>query len=128
MEESQKKLQEEMQKEKPKTKGEISINEMKKEEKIKVFRNQEIYKGKDPWTDPLFKPEKASLCPYDKKGWILPKQAIEDDIKNFKNFKWARVEDIFDSKDYFPTCLKTIAESTPNGLKVMELEEIIKTL
>ena len=100
MEESQKKLQEEMQKEKPKAKGEISINEIKKEEKIKVFRNQEIYKGKDPWTDPLFKPEKASLCPYDKKGWILPKQAIENDIKNFKNFKWARVEDIFDSKDY----------------------------
>ena len=100
MEESQKKLLEEMKKEQPKTKEEISTNDIKKEEKIKVFRNQEIYKGKEPWTDPLFKPEKASLCPFNKKGWILPKQANQDDVIEYKDFKWSRVENIIDSKDY----------------------------
>ena len=100
MEEAQKKMQEELEKTKPKSKGEISTNDMKKEGKIKIFRNQEIYKGEAPWTDPFFKPEKASLCPFDKGGWILPKQANEEDIQDYKSFKWARVEEILDSKDF----------------------------
>ena len=39
----------------------------------KIFRNQPFYVGTGEYTDPLFKPEKSNLCPYNKKGeWILP--------------------------------------------------------
>ena len=100
MEEAQKKLEEEMQKEKGKTQKEKSISEMSSAMTTKVFRNQEIYKGTKPWTDPLFKPEKSSLCPYDRTGWILPIDALDDDILGWDSFKWCRVEEIFDSKNY----------------------------
>ena len=58
MEEAQKKIEEEMKKEQSKAKSEKSISEMQTKDAAKVFRNQEIYKGTAPWTDPLFKPEK----------------------------------------------------------------------
>ena len=100
-EEAQKKIEEEMKKEAGKAKEGKSINEMKSVETTKIFRNQELYKGTEPWTDPLFKPEKASLCPYNKNGdWILPEDALDDDVAGWKNFKWCRVEEIFDSKNY----------------------------
>ena len=99
-EEAQKKLEEEMKKQKGKTVNEKSISEMKAVE-TKIFRNQEIYKGTEPWTDPLFKPEKASLCPFDKTGtFILPEDALDDDVDGWEGFKWCRVEEIYDSKNY----------------------------
>ena len=100
MEEAQKKIEEEMKKEQSKAKSEKSINEMQIKYTAKVFRNQEIYKGTAPWTDPLFKPVKASLCPFNKSGWILPKEALISDVLGWENFKWCRVEEIFDSKNY----------------------------
>ena len=101
MEEAQKKIDEEMKKEQGKAQNEKSISEIKSEEKIKIFRKQEIYKGKKSWTDPIFKPERESLCPFDgKKHWILPEGAIRDDIAGWEDFKWCRAEDIFDSKNY----------------------------
>ena len=47
-------------------------------------------------------------------------------FKKWFDISWEKGQKFFDSKDYFPTCGKTIAESTPKGLKVMELEEIMK--
>ena len=102
-EEAQKKLEEEIKKEKEKGKSatETSVSEMKTVE-TKIFRNQEIYKGTQPWTDPLFKPEQNSLCPYDKKArrFILPEDALDDDVEGWEDFKWCRVEEIYDSKNY----------------------------
>ena len=100
MEEAEKKREEEMKKNQSKGTEGKSINEIQPKETTKIFRNQELYKGKEPWTDPLFKPEKASLCPFDKSGWILPEDALDDDVYGWESFKWCRVEEIFDSKDY----------------------------
>jgi len=100
MEEAQKKIDEEMKKEKGQSQSAKSISEMQTKDKVKVFRNQEIYKGTQPWTDPLFKPEKASLCPFNKYGWILPEGALNDDVEGWEDFKWCRVEEIFDSTNY----------------------------
>ena len=100
MAEAQKKIDEEMKKEQGKAKAEKSISEMQAKDSVITFRKQEIYKGTEPWTDPLFKPEKASLCPYDKSGWILPEDALDDDVDGWESFKWCRVEEIFDSKNY----------------------------
>ena len=67
----------------------------------KVYKNQEIYKGSSAWTDPMFKPEKKSLCPYDSKGeWVLPEDVLDSDVEGWQKFKWARAEDILDTQNY----------------------------
>ncbi len=85
-------------------KGQANIKEEKSIDtsriKDKIFRNQEIYKGTEPWKDPLFPAEKKSLCPFGVKGWILPEDALDDDIIDWDKFKWCRVEEIYDSKNY----------------------------
>ncbi len=99
-EESQKKIEEQIKKEQGTAKEEKSINIIGFKDKIKIFRNQEMYKGSEPWTDFLFRPEKSSLCPYNKFGWVLPEDALDDDVIGWHNFEWCRVEEIYDSKNY----------------------------
>ena len=94
MEEAQKKMDEQMKKEKGEAKAEKSASEMQPQVTTKIFRNQEMYKGTEPFKDPLFKPEKASLCPFDKSGWILPEDALDDDVDGWETFKWCRVEEL----------------------------------
>ena len=100
IEETRKKIEEEIKKEKSIIKEEKSIKE--KEVKDKIFKNQEMYKGTEPWNDPIFKPGRETLCPYDEKlkKWILPADAIDDDVDGWEDFEWCRVEEIFDSKNY----------------------------
>ena len=99
MEEAQKKIDEEIKKEQGQAKEGKSIGST--EIKEKIFRNQEMYKGTEPWKDPLFLPEKKNLCPFDNRGnWILPEDALDDDILGWEKFKWCRVEELFDSKNY----------------------------
>ena len=67
----------------------------------KVYKNQEIYKGSSAWTDPMFKPEKANLCPFDKSGeWVLPEDVLDSDVEGWEKFKWARAEEILDTQNY----------------------------
>ena len=66
----------------------------------KIYRNQKMPTGDQPWVDDIFPPEKKSLCPYDKKGWVLPPEVEDFDVEGMENLKWCRVEEIFDSKDY----------------------------
>jgi hypothetical protein len=100
IEESQKEIEEQIKKERGSAKEEKSISTFGLKDKVKIFRNKEMYKGTDPWTDSFFRPEKSSLCPYDKHGWILPEDALYDDVIGWDNFNWCRVEEIFDSKNY----------------------------
>ena len=86
---------------KPQKENDKSLSEMKPETPTKIFRKQEIYKGKIPWTDPIFKPEKKSLCPFNKyKGWILPEDAENDDVYGWEIFRWCRVEELYKTKNY----------------------------
>ena len=67
----------------------------------KIYKNQELYKGDSAWTDPMFKPEKKNLCPYDSNGeWILPEDVLDSDVDGWEKFKWARAEEIMDSQNY----------------------------
>ena len=66
----------------------------------KTFRNQEIYKGNQPWTDPMFIPSKENLCPYNEKGWVLPENVLFTDVMGWEKYNWSRVEDILNSKNY----------------------------
>ena len=100
-EEAQKKIEEEIKKEQAKAKEGTSVKDVKIKADHKIFRNQPFYVGNEAWTDPMFKPEKSNLCPYDKRGeWILPPDGLDDDVYGWKNYEWCRVEELFDSENY----------------------------
>jgi calpain-15 len=96
-EETQKKIEEEIIKGQGEGKKEATLSVPSN---TKIFRNQKIYEKEEPWTDPLFKPEKATLCPFNQKGWLLPEDAYYSDVNGWDNFKWCRIEEIIDSKNY----------------------------
>ena len=83
---------------KKKAEGAISTKDIPSEKNI--YRDQQIYKGSTPWTDPLFPPEKKSLCPFNSKGWVLPEDVWESDVDGWERVKWCRAEEIFDSKNF----------------------------
>ena len=66
----------------------------------KIYRNQKMPTGDKPWVDDIFPPEKQSLCPYNKKGWVLPPEVLDSDVYGFEDIKWCRVEEILNTKDY----------------------------
>ena len=102
-EEEEKRIAEEMKKEKEKEQqiqaSSISISNIPDPKKI--YKNQQIYKGSSPWTDPLFKPEKANLCPYKSNGeWNLPEDVEDSDVDGWEKLKWARAEEIMNTQNY----------------------------
>ena len=100
-EEAQRKIEEEIKKEQTQAKEGKSVKDIKIKAENQIFRNQPYYVGNDAFKDPFFKPEKSSLCPYDKKGeWILPPDGLDDDVSGWKNYDWCRVEELFDSENY----------------------------
>ena len=78
--------------------GIISTNNIPSEKNI--YRDQQIYKGNSAWTDPLFTPEKKSLCPFDSKGWVLPEDVWESDVDGWESIEWCRAAEIFDSENF----------------------------
>ena len=66
----------------------------------KIFRRQEMYKGTEPWTDPMFIPCRENLCPYNEKGWLLPENVLFTDVVGWEKYNWSRVEEILNSKNY----------------------------
>ena len=99
-EEEEAKRIEELQKqeEQAKKSEEVSTKSLPSEENI--YKNQEIYKGDNAWTDPLFPPEKKSLCPFNSKGWVLPEDVWESDVDGWDKIKWCRASEIFDSENF----------------------------
>ena len=47
-------------------------------------------------------------------------------LKKGYDISWEEGQKVFDSKDYFPTAPSSLAESLPNGKRVLELEGIMK--
>ena len=100
-EEAQKKIEEEIKKEQSQAKEGKSAKDIKVKVDQKIFRKQPFYEGTEAWTDPMFKPERSNLCPYDKRGeWILPPDGLDDDVSGWKSYEWGRVEELFDSQNY----------------------------
>ena len=82
------------------TKEAATISIVTKPNPGKIFRKQELYKGKEPWKDPLFEPCKENLCPFNEKGWVLPENVLFTDVDGWEKYKWSRVEEILNSKNY----------------------------
>ena len=83
---------------KKKAEGVISTKDIPSEKN--TYRDQQMYKGNTPWTDPLFPAEKKSLCPFNSKGWVLPEDVWESDVNGWEKIKWCRAEEIFDSNNF----------------------------
>ena len=78
----------------------LIISVVSKPNPEKIFRRQEMYKGDKPWNDPLFLPNRQTLCPYNNKGWLLPENVLISDVEGWEKYNWCRVEDILNSKNY----------------------------
>ena len=99
--EAQKRIEEEIKKEQAQEKEVISISKITPPKSTEIFRKQEFYTGKEPWIDPLFKPEIKNICPVDKNGkWVLPPGGIDEDVSDWDNADWCRVKELFDSENY----------------------------
>ena len=100
-EEEEKKMEQILKEEEAKQKkNEIIQSILNLKEPNKIYRNQKMPVRNKPWTDDIFPPEKQSLCPFDCNGWVLPEDVWESDVAGWEEFKWCRVEEIYDSKDY----------------------------
>ena len=79
-------------------KKEIIINP----KEIFIYKNQKIIsESSSSWIDPLFKPEKNSLCPCNSQGgWIFPDKVTKSDVQGWNNYIWLRPEEIYDTKNY----------------------------
>jgi hypothetical protein len=67
----------------------------------KIWRRQKIAQPNTVFTDELFQPVKKNLCPINEYGrWEFPEDISQDDLRNWDRIQWARVENIFGSKNY----------------------------
>ena len=100
-EEEQKKLIQKQKEEEEKNKMNEKVKSILNQKvSTKIYRNQQMPTGDKPWIDDKFPPEKKSLCPYNKQGWVLPPEVWDSDVEGWETLKWCRVEEIYDSKDY----------------------------
>ncbi len=76
----------------------VSIEEL--EIKSKIFVDQATQLNIVPWIDPMFGPEKKSLCPFNAYGWIVPEGIDESNLDGWSKYKWHKTEEIMDSKRY----------------------------
>ena len=95
----EKMIEDEIEKNADKKEAEI-ISVVTKPNPEKIFRKQEIYKGDEPWSDPLFLPCKNTLCPCNESGWLLPENVLFTDVDGWEKYDWSRVENILNSKNY----------------------------
>ena len=100
-EEEEKKIEQiQIEEEAKKKKSEILKSILNQKVPNKIYMAQKMPKDNKPWKDDIFPPEKKSLCPFDRSGWILPEDVWESDVDGWEAYKWCRIEEIYDSKDY----------------------------
>ena len=67
----------------------------------KIWRHQTLAAPNSAFTDELFQPIKKNLCPINEYGrWAFPEDITQDDLNGWERIQWARVENIFGSKNY----------------------------
>jgi hypothetical protein len=59
-----------------------------------VYRNQKFPDGLIEFRDPLFPPEKKTLCDFKGNSWVLPPDGIPEDVEGWEDYTWARAGDI----------------------------------
>lgn len=74
---------------------------LKKKTNLKVYRQQEIPK-KNTFVDGIFTATVNSLCPIDEANsqFILPPDAIPEDVDEWETYEWSSFKQIFDGDDY----------------------------
>ena len=78
-----------------------SINNSQIPKDTKIWHHQELASPNSVFTDELFQPVKKNLCPINEYGkWAFPEDITQDDLNGWERIQWARVENIFGSKNY----------------------------
>ena len=79
----------------------VSVNNSDLPRNIKTYRHQKMPPKGQIWTDDLFQPVRKNLCPVDSYGrWSFPEGIDANDVQGWDRIKWARAEQIFNSKNY----------------------------
>ena len=77
------------------------INNTQIPKDTKIWRHQTLASPNSAFTDELFQPIKRNLCPVNEIGrWAPPEDITMDDLNGWERIQWARVENIFGSKNY----------------------------
>ena len=78
-----------------------SINNTQIPKDTKIWRHQKLASPNSAFTDELFQPIKKNLCPVNEYGrWSPPEDITQEDLNGWERIQWARVENIFGSKNY----------------------------
>ena len=79
----------------------VSVNNSDLPRNIKTYRHQKMPPKGQIWTDDLFQPVRKNLCPVDSYGrWSFPEGIDANDVQGWDRIKWARAEQIFNSRNY----------------------------
>ena len=104
MKEEEKKIKNEIRirKEKAKPRKTFMPNQSFVAKKIstRIFHKQKAPKPFEVWVDEMFPAKKESLCPYDGNDWILFEGLDEDDVESWAEYKWCKLEEIDEEKEY----------------------------
>ena len=80
---------------------EVSVSNTGIPKNVKTYRHQKIPPKGQIWTDDLFQPVRKNLCPVDSYGrWNFPEGINANDVQGWERIKWARAEQIFNSRNY----------------------------
>ena len=103
-EEEQKEIEKELEIKERKTtmlKGTIvSTSILSRKVETNVYGKQKIPSQSETWKDQILPAEKKSLCPYNKYGWDLPEEVLDDDVIGWENANWCRPDEIKDFEGY----------------------------
>ena len=78
----------------------ISTSILTRKVETNIYGKQKIPNHSEAWKDDILPAEKKSLCPYDKYGWDLPEDVLQDDVIGWEDANWCRPDEIKDYEVY----------------------------
>ena len=116
-EEEQKKLEEELKKNNSDAnkKKDATLSIIHKNVTTKIYNKQSMPKPLSLFNDLIFPPKKASLCPFTGDGWVAFKDLFEEDMEEWENYKWCRIDDIGESINYDIFTVKASVDNIKQG-------------
>ena len=78
----------------------VSTSILSRKVETNVYGKQKVPSRSETWKDNFLPAEKKSLCPYNKFGWDLPEEVLDDDVVGWEDVTWCRPDEIKDFEGY----------------------------
>ena len=116
-EEEEKKLEEELKKNNTDAnkKNEPTLSIIHKNVTTKIYNKQKMPKPLSLFNDQTFPPKKVSLCPFTGEGWTAFMDLFEEDIQEWENYKWCRIDELGESLNYDIFTVKANVDNIKQG-------------